>query len=253
MANTKTVLSLMAGMVLVAASRAFAQAAEPSTDKFLVNVNFGGQLADRTLGVTVSKPIYEETATLTSTQDVNKGFLFDFGGGVRIWGDIFVGEVANNLVFRAKQKPNGSMPLAERADSDREFLASRDIWFRPVQFANAPDGCLYVIDMYRELIEGAAFLAPQVLKTVDPSAGFDKGRIWRIVPDGHKRREPPRLSTAPVEELIKYEGQHVAWNFDGKSIVMSAPDDAELSRRLIEAGIPFERVVLSYIPRADEF
>src|SRR5262245_37154145 len=106
-------------------------------------------------------------------------------------GDVFVGEVANNLVFRAKLKPNGSLPVAERADPDKEFLASKDVWFRPVQFANAPDGCLYVIDMYRELIEGAAFLAPRVLKHVDPSAGIDKGRIWRIVPEGNKRRPGP--------------------------------------------------------------
>lgn len=110
MANTKTVLSLMAGMVLVAASGAFAQAAEPSTDKFFVNVNFGGQLADRALGVTVSKTIYEETATLTSTQDVNKGFLFDFGGGVRIWGDIFVGVVVSHFGDNESANYTASIP-----------------------------------------------------------------------------------------------------------------------------------------------
>src|SRR5262245_54785027 len=98
-------------------------------------------------------------------------------------GDVFVGEVANNLVFRAKLKSNGSLPVADRADPDKEFLASKDVWFRPVQFANGPDGCLHVIDMCRELIEGAAFLAPQVLKHVDPSAGIDRGRIWRVVPE----------------------------------------------------------------------
>jgi putative membrane-bound dehydrogenase-like protein len=132
-------------------------------------------------------------------------------------GDIFVGEVANNLVFRAKLKPNGSVPVAERADPEREFLASRDVWFRPVQFANGPDGCLYVIDMYRELIEGAAFLPPQALKTVDPSAGIDKGRIWRIVPEGFKRREPPKLSREPVAELVKLLDHPNGWHRDTAS------------------------------------
>ena len=50
-----------------------------------------------------------------------------------------------------------------------------DVWFRPVQFANAPDGCLYVLDMYRELIEGAAFLAPQVLEDRRPVGRHRQG------------------------------------------------------------------------------
>lgn len=132
-------------------------------------------------------------------------------------GDLFVGEVANNLVFHAKLKPNGSTLLAERAAGEKEFLASKDVWFRPVQFANAPDGCLYVVDMYRELIEGAAFLAPQVLKNVDPSAGIDKGRIWRIVPEGHKRRAAPRLTKASAEELVALLDHPNGWHRDTAS------------------------------------
>src|SRR5262249_24819934 len=72
-------------------------------------------------------------------------------------GNVFVGEVSGNLVYRARLEANGLGLKAVRADKDVEFLASSDNWFRPVQFAHGPDGCLYVIDMYRELIEGAAF------------------------------------------------------------------------------------------------
>ena len=86
--------------------------------------------------------------------------------------------------------PNGVLVTARSAEAGREFLASRDNCFRPVQMANGPDGCLWVIDMYRELIEGAAFLPPQILKHMDVTSGVDRGRIWRIVPDGHKPRMP---------------------------------------------------------------
>ncbi|MCE9531966.1 MAG: hypothetical protein K8T89_12705 [Planctomycetes bacterium] len=55
-------------------------------------------------------------------------------------GNAFVGEVANNLVYRAKLVPKGVTFVAERADAEKEFLASKDIWHRPVQFINAPDG-----------------------------------------------------------------------------------------------------------------
>jgi putative membrane-bound dehydrogenase-like protein len=141
-------------------------------------------------------------------------------------GNVFVGEPANNLIFRAKLKENGSLPVAEPADPEREFLASKDVWFRPVQLANAPDGCLYVIDMYRELIEGAAFLPPEALKTVDPSAGLDKGRIWRIVPDGFKRQPLPKLRNAGVNELVKLLEHPNGWHRDTASRLIW--EDSEL-------------------------
>ena len=75
-------------------------------------------------------------------------------------GNLFVGEVSNNLIHRAIPEPRGLLVTARDAEPGREFLASRDSFFRPVQMANAPDGCLWVVDMYRELIEGTASLPP---------------------------------------------------------------------------------------------
>ena len=129
-------------------------------------------------------------------------------------GDIFVGEVANNLIYRAKPKPDGLVWSAERAEDGREFIASRDIWFRPVQFANAPDGNLYVVDMYRELIEGAAFLPPQLLEYVDVAGGVDRGRIYRIVPDGWESRKTPKLSAATTAELVPLLAHPNGWHRD---------------------------------------
>jgi putative membrane-bound dehydrogenase-like protein len=154
-------------------------------------------------------------------------------------GNIFVGEPANNLVFRAKLSPHGSLPLAERADPDREFLASTDVWFRPVQFANAPDGCLYVIDMYRELIEGAAFLAPQILKSVDPSAGIDKGRIWRILPEGFKRPPVPKLGKLEPMQLIEFLEHPNGWYRDTASRLLyeRRPLPEPVTKRLEEMAL----------------
>lgn len=132
-------------------------------------------------------------------------------------GQVFVGEVANNLVYRARLEPNGVGLTAHRADLEAEFLASSDNWFRPVQFANAPDGTLYVLDMYRELIEGAAFLAPQILKHMDASAGVDKGRIYRIAPDGFKFRPAPRLGDLTAVELVKLFEHPNGWHRDTAS------------------------------------
>ncbi|HEY5316148.1 MAG TPA: PVC-type heme-binding CxxCH protein, partial [Pirellulales bacterium] len=120
-------------------------------------------------------------------------------------GNIFVGEVAANLVHRFVLEPKGAAFKAVDADGDTEFLASTDNWFRPVQMAASPDGCLCIVDMYRELIEGADFLPANLLKEVDPSGGIDRGRIYRIVPDGFvrpKRTKPIPWSTASTDALV---------------------------------------------------
>jgi len=136
-------------------------------------------------------------------------------------GDGFVGEVANNLVFRAEFETDGVGLVARRAnaeaDSEAEFLASTDAWFRPVQFANGPDGALYVVDMYRELIEGASFLPAEVLKHVNVMGGMDRGRIYRIVPDDFQQRSRPQLGNATTEALVALLEHRNGWHRDTAS------------------------------------
>ena len=139
---------------------------------------------------------------------------------------VFVGEVANNLVYRARLEPAGVGLTAHRADPEAEFLASSDNWFRPVQFANAPDGTLYVIDMYRQLIEGAAFLAPQILKHMDTSAGSNQGRIYRIAPDGFQSKPIPRLGDLPTVELVKLFEHPNGWHRDTASRLIYERQDS---------------------------
>lgn len=140
-------------------------------------------------------------------------------------GNVFVGEVSGNLVHRARLEPNGLLFTAQRADKDVEFLASTDNWFRPVQLANAPDGTLYVIDMYRELIEGAAFLPPQILNHLDVSAGVDRGRIYRIVPEGFQQPQPPRLGQSPTEELVALLEHPNGWHRETASRLLYQRQD----------------------------
>ena len=61
---------------------------------------------------------------------------------------IFICESAQNLVQRQVRTPNGVTFTSRPAHSGRDFLSSRDTWFRPVFAANGPDGALYIVDMY---------------------------------------------------------------------------------------------------------
>jgi len=139
-------------------------------------------------------------------------------------GNLFVGDVANNVVHRAVAVPDGVRVTARSAEEGREFLASRDTFFRPVQMANGPDGCLWIIDMYRELIEGAAFLPPQILKHMDADSGFDRGRIWRVVPEGHKP-DMRRVSKATTAELVALLEHQSGWHRDTASRLLYQRQD----------------------------
>jgi len=84
-------LPALGAMLLCAVPMAYAQSPAPAMEQFFVNVNFGGQLATRTLTAQTEKEVYEETATLKSSLEIGRGPVIDFAGGYRIWGDVFVG------------------------------------------------------------------------------------------------------------------------------------------------------------------
>jgi len=128
-------------------------------------------------------------------------------------GTAFVGDVGSNIVHRKRLKANGVSFKAERIDEKREFLASRDTWFRPVQFANAPDGCLYICDMYRETIEHPLSIPPILKKHLDLTSGRDRGRIYRVVHETSSLRPKlPKLRNASAGQLVRMLDHPNGWH-----------------------------------------
>ena len=129
-------------------------------------------------------------------------------------GNVFIGDVGANLVHRKKLTPDGISFTAERTEKDCEFLTSTDNWFRPTNFVNAPDGTLYMLDMYRETIEHPASIPEDIKALVDLESGHDKGRIWRLVAPNTKRVTPPDLGKATRDELVDQLGSTSGWARD---------------------------------------
>lgn len=125
-------------------------------------------------------------------------------------GNSFVCEPANNLVHRDLLVSKGAIFSARRADADCEFLASTDIWFRPVNLTLGPDGAIYVVDFYREVIETPLSL-PEDMKKKLPLHSQGKGRIWRIVPEGAPAFKKPALRGAKTEELVQHLSDPNPW------------------------------------------
>ncbi len=166
-------------------------------------------------------------------------------------GQAFVGDVGSNIVHRKVLEPDGVGLIARRADEQKEFVASTDIWFRPAQFANAPDGNLYIIDVYREVIEHPASLPPVIKKHLDLTSGRDRGRIYRVVPEGSKQRPVPRLGKATTAELVATLGHRNGWHRDTAARLLFERGDREaiqpLEKLAADAPLPEGRMHALYV------
>lgn len=126
-------------------------------------------------------------------------------------GSVFVCDPANNLILRDVLSDNGATYIARRGHEDREFLASTDNWFRPTWLTHGPEGALYVLDFYREVIETPLSLPEDIKKRLNlESRG--RGRIWRIAPDGTPPfKDKPALHKANSAQLVKLLGHDNTW------------------------------------------
>ncbi len=127
-------------------------------------------------------------------------------------GNAFVCEGASNIVHRLRLEPDGVGFAARRVEQKREFLASDEIWFRPIQFAHAPDGAFYLADMYREVYEHPGAVPPSAKKHLDLTSGNDRGRIYRIVPETFKQPPPVRLGEMGTVELVALLAHPNSWH-----------------------------------------
>jgi mono/diheme cytochrome c family protein/glucose/arabinose dehydrogenase len=114
---------------------------------------------------------------------IYRGQLF----GEAYYGNAFVPEPAANLIKRNILKENGYILAGRQAYQEKEFLASSDERFRPVSIYGGPDGALYVVDMYRGIIQHKTFLTDYLKKEITDrqlSQPLSCGRIYRIAPSG---------------------------------------------------------------------
>jgi putative membrane-bound dehydrogenase-like protein len=137
-----------------------------------------------------------------------------FGPGFE--SSVFIGEVDKNLVRRFVLTPDGVTFTGRRAadEQDREFLASTDNWFRPTMTKTGPDGALYVADMCRLIIEHQEYYPRDTHDLMDFRAGSDRGRLYRVVPEGATLRAIPRLDRMAPAELAAAMESPNGWQRD---------------------------------------
>jgi mono/diheme cytochrome c family protein/glucose/arabinose dehydrogenase len=132
-------------------------------------------------------------------------------------GNVFISDSPTNLVHRFVVSDDGSGRLSAKNGYERgEFLASSDERFRPVNLFSAPDGTMYVVDMYRGVVQAGGIWTEYLtdyIKSHEMQLPVGKGRIWRVVyGTGASRRGPkPSLTTATSAQLVQTLSHPNGW------------------------------------------
>jgi glucose/arabinose dehydrogenase/mono/diheme cytochrome c family protein len=175
--------------------------------------------------------------TAASGPVIYRGALFP----AEFRGDAFVPEPSANLIKRIKITAKDGALTGANAYEGTEFLTSTDERFRPVNLYNGPDGALYVVDLYRGILQHriymTSFLRQQVVER-----GLDKGiglgRIWRIVPDGAPKAEfDSGLARASLAGLIAKLGDANGWVRDTAQRLLVEKRDPAVAPALRSAAL----------------
>jgi len=125
----------------------------------------------------------------------------------QLQGTAFVTESAAQLVKAISTQRDGSKISGSHPFKNSEFLTSTDERFRPVNAYTAPDGSLYVLDMYHGIIQHktymTTYLRRQTLSRKLEGPGLGHGRIYRIRAVDRPLTQMPNLEKASVSELVK--------------------------------------------------
>jgi putative membrane-bound dehydrogenase-like protein len=128
-------------------------------------------------------------------------------------GQLLACEPAQNLIHRAIIESDGSRLTLHRApgEAESEFLASRDSWFHPIALSHGPDGGVWIVDYYREIIEDYSAIPRYLQQQYGLVNGQDHGRIWRLVHE--QTPEPPSANMAGLsaEELTQELASRYFW------------------------------------------
>lgn len=174
------------------------------------------------------------------------GIYRDLALGADFHGDAFTCEPVHQSVHRIDLTQNGYGYQGSRGTGEEqtEFLTSTDRWFRPVQARTGPDGALWVVDMYRYVIEHSRWIPQSTLAEVDVYAGQGRGRIYRILPAEQASSSERSSAESVIPELTELETADLVARLDSSNgTVRDTVHQLLLWRSPQDAAAPLRRLL----------
>jgi putative membrane-bound dehydrogenase-like protein len=154
-------------------------------------------------------------------------------------GDLLFAEPVGRMIRRAKVEVKEGFTRLFNAYPQSEFVLSTDPDFRPVNLADAPDGSIYISDMYRGIIQEKDWVNQGsylrgVVQQYNLDKNFGRGRIWRLVHDSFKPGPQPHMLDEPSAKLVTHLESLNGWWRDTAQKLLVLRGDKSVAPALIE-------------------
>lgn len=147
------------------------------------------------------------------------------------YGTGFSTEPVSNVVKAVRIEDKNGRLKGSHPMGENEFLASTDERFRPVNAYNAPDGSLYVLDMYHGIIQHKTYMTTYLRNQTlsrgleAPPAGL--GRIYRIRSRSGKTEPVKNLAAFQGADLVDFLTHPNAWQRETAQRILVERKDAD--------------------------
>lgn len=123
-------------------------------------------------------------------------------------GNTFVCGPEGNLVKRFILDKKNATIESKQAWEGKEFLATTDEGFRPVNLNNAPDGSIYITDMHRGIIQHKVYMTAYLKNQIEEKhldTLVNAGRIYRVFQKENKPKnvDLDKMENAALCEILK--------------------------------------------------
>jgi len=155
------------------------------------------------------------------------------------YGNAFICEPAGNLVKRLVLNPEKGLVKGVAFCDQQELVASTDERFRPVNALTGPEGALYLVDMHHGVIQHRISLTSYLRKQGEDRgliSPLHLGRIWRVVPEGHKTTGLKWLAGLKLAELVAELGSGNEWRRETAQRLLIESGDKSLAPALTAFG-----------------
>ena len=133
-------------------------------------------------------------------------------------GNLFLPEPVGRLIRRAiVEVKDGVTTVTNPYEAEKsEFIRSSDPYFRPLNMTTGPDGCLYIVDAYRGIIQEGNWVKPgSFLRDAIEPTGMQhvtsRGRIWRLVHKDFKPGPQPTMLSETPAQLVAHLAHPNGW------------------------------------------
>jgi uncharacterized protein len=160
----------------------------------------------------------------------------------------FVCEPTVNIVHQDFLKTN-EVTFTATKERNEEFLASTDLWFRPIHARIGPDGALYILDFYNQAIVHNDPRGPRhgpANAAIRPDRDHQFGRIWRVQNKEAHPAPVPKFDLAHPLELVQALKHPNDWvRATAQRLLTEQPATREIIEPLVNisvSGSPESRV-----------